>query len=39
MEARFSGCAVAIHWLPYTMVQIYFASFWCINEFGAHFPL
>ena len=31
MEARFSGCAVGS--------KFFFASFWCINEFGAHFPL
>ena len=24
MEARFSGCAVATHWLPHTLVQIFF---------------
>ena len=24
MEARFSRCAVATHWLPHTLVQIFF---------------
>ena len=35
MEARFSGCALATHWLPHTLVQIFFClglvhkKFWC----------
>ena len=24
MEAKFSGCAVATHWLPHTVVQNFF---------------
>ena len=24
MVARFSGCAVVTHWLPHTLVQIFF---------------
>ena len=35
MEARFSGCVVATHWLPHTLVQIFFClvlvhkKVWC----------
>ena len=36
--ARFSKCAVVSNWLPHTPVQIFFVSFWCIKQFGAHFP-
>ena len=39
MEARFSGCAMVTHWLPRTLVQIFFAKFWCVKKFGAHLPL
>ena len=39
MVARFSECAVVSNWLPHTPVQIFFVSFWCIKQFGAHFPL
>ena len=30
MEARFLGCVVVTHWLPHTLVQIFFSS-----HFGA----
>ena len=37
MEAKFSRCAMVTHWLPHTLVQIFFASFWCIKKFGVSF--
>ena len=45
MVARFSGCAVITHWLPHTLVHIFFRQilvhkkFWCSLSYKLEFWL
>ena len=39
MVATFSRCVVITHWLPHTLVQIFFRLILDIRKFGVVFPL
>ena len=37
--ATFLGCVVVTHWLPHTLVQIFFCLIWSFKKFGTVFSL